>query len=72
VDWRTILSIAGIILFVVVMMRGYGGMMGGGCGIEGGSGMGSRRRYGRARRFRSRSGWRWDGGQHQVRALEER
>jgi len=35
VDWRTILSLAGIILFVVVMMRGCGGMSGG---------MGSRRR----------------------------
>lgn len=42
-EWRTILSIAGIVLFVVVMMRGCGGMMGGGCAMGGGCGMGSRR-----------------------------
>lgn len=29
-DWQTVLTIAGIILFVVVMMRECGGMMGGG------------------------------------------
>ena len=40
-DWQTLLTIAGIILFVVLMMRGCGGM-GGGCGM--GGGMGSRRR----------------------------
>src|SRR5260370_20061668 len=34
VDWRTILSIAGIILFVVVMMRGYGGMIGAAPGLK--------------------------------------
>jgi len=44
VDWRTILTIAGIILFVIVMMRGCGGMMGGGRGMGGGCGMGSRPR----------------------------
>lgn len=43
-DWRTILTIVGILLFVVVMMRGCGGMMAGGCGVGGGCGMGSRRR----------------------------
>lgn len=41
-DWRTILSIGGIILFVIVMMRGCGAMMGGGRGMGGGCGMGSR------------------------------
>lgn len=40
-DWQTLLTIAGIILFVVFMMRGCGGM-GGGCGM--GGGMGSRGR----------------------------
>lgn len=35
-DWQTLLSIVGIILFVVLMMRGCGGMMaGGGCGMGG-------------------------------------
>lgn len=43
-DWHTILTIAGIILFVVVMMRGCGGMMRGGRGMGGGCGMGSRPR----------------------------
>jgi len=43
-DWQTLLTIAGIILFVVVMMRGCGGMMSGGCGVGGGCGMGSRHR----------------------------
>lgn len=41
-DWQTLLTIAGIILFVILMMRGCGGMVGGGCGM--GGGMGSRRR----------------------------
>jgi hypothetical protein len=31
VDWRTLLSIGGIIFFVGVMMRGCGAMMAGGC-----------------------------------------
>ncbi len=39
-DWQTLLTIAGIIVFVIFMMRGCGGM-GGGCGM--GGGMGSRR-----------------------------
>lgn len=42
-DWQSILTILGIVLFVVIMMRGCGGMMGGGCGM-GGCGMGSRRK----------------------------
>ena len=40
-DWQTLLTIAGIIVFVIFMMRGCGGM-GGGCGM--GGGMRSRRR----------------------------
>lgn len=40
-DWHSVLEIVGIILFVVIMMRGCGGMMAGGCGM-GGCGMGSR------------------------------
>lgn len=42
-DWSTVLSIGAIILFVILMMRGCGGMMGGGCGT-GGCGMGRPRR----------------------------
>lgn len=38
-DWQNILTIAGIVAFVFLMMRGCGGMMGG-CGM-GGCGMGS-------------------------------
>ncbi len=37
-DWQALLTMVGIVLFVIVMMRGCGGMAGGGCG------MGSRRR----------------------------
>jgi hypothetical protein len=37
-DWTTVLSIIGLILFAILMMRGCGGMMGG-CG----TGMRSRR-----------------------------
>lgn len=33
-DWNTVLSTIAIIVFVVLMMRGCGGMMaGGGCGM---------------------------------------
>lgn len=40
-DWNTLLSIAAIVIFVVLMMRGCGGMMGGGgCGM----GMGPRKK----------------------------
>lgn len=42
-DWQTILTVIGIIAFIVIMMRGCGGMMSGGCGM-GGCGMGSRRK----------------------------
>lgn len=41
-DWQSILTIAGIVAFVFLMMRGCGGMMAGGGGM-GGCGMGSRR-----------------------------
>jgi hypothetical protein len=44
VDWRTLLTIGGIILFVIVMMRGCGGMMGGRRGMGRGCGMGPRPR----------------------------
>jgi hypothetical protein len=32
-DWNSVLSTLAIIAFVVVMMRGCGGMAGGGCGM---------------------------------------
>jgi len=41
-DWHSVFTVLGIVLFVVLMMRGCGGMMSGGCGM-GGCGMGSRR-----------------------------
>lgn len=37
-DWQTVLTIAGIVAFVWLMMRGCGGMSAGGCGT-GGCGM---------------------------------
>ena len=42
-DWQSLLTIGGIVIFIFLMMRGCGGMMSGGCGM-GGCGMGSRRR----------------------------
>ena len=31
-DWQTLLSIAGFALFAFLMLRGCGGLAGGGCG----------------------------------------
>ena len=34
-NWETLLWVGGIVLLVFFMMRGCGGMMGGGCGMGG-------------------------------------
>ena len=35
VNWETVLWIGGIVLLIFFLMRGCGGMMGGGCGMGG-------------------------------------